>query len=638
MRTIPLLHRFEYGGKRFALDPETCFCFECDAISWDVLGLYPESSVNAVFHALESRYDRKELSEVIGELEWLRATKSILTPPKAADVLKAFEVERGLKRLTVFLGDAPSEDTARRAWFGRGAAAVPASLRERTRDAVALLLNRSGTQKDLELEFRVDGSLRNPELIGEICAQAIKMARLAGKKFAASVRMDGFSPAKTPKALEGHAFGVRMRFEDTAAAARAHELAQVPGATLGRIAKLIQPSTEGVSGQFIVRPNHPEFGNVVKELDEAGFRHIELDLDAMYAANPSLDPAAAIAGLGRCAEYYIQRLLQHHYFRLDPIAWLFHRIYTGTPVSRSDPAGTNELAVDAEGGIYPCAGLAGIETFRLGTLDDGRMDEDAAKRFDDVGSLTTAPCIRCWARRLCGGGSVVVHHAMTGSYRRPHEPWCDAQRAWMGAAIAIFQQLVAAGVHFDRIYGGLGKHEKPSLFTMARAALAMTIGVRPIAEADAPMLTRWENWNESAYFLFNERGVMLGTQYDREMESLHPNPLEQEFVLVRKNGDAFGLLKIRPERLAGAATAWLYMHDEKDYASENIRKGFRALLKEAAGRQTLRRVLLPVSAREQGLRAFLEATGFTSAGTLREALYLHGAYEPVEIFTLSFET
>jgi len=163
----------------------------------------------------------------------------------------------------------------------------------------------------------------------------------------------------------------------------------------------------------------------------------------------------------------------------------------------------------------------------------------------------------------------------------------------------------------------------------------MTIGVRQIEEADAEMLTKWENWNESAYFLCNETGVVLATKYDREMESLHPRGVDQELVLIRKNGDPFGLLKVRPEQLPGAATASVYMRNGADYAAESIRKGFRAILKEAGAQQSIRRLTVPVSPKEQGLAAFLEAVGFKREGVLREALYLHGAYHDVTVYSIT---
>ncbi|MBM3290784.1 MAG: hypothetical protein FJY92_11595, partial [Candidatus Hydrogenedentes bacterium] len=61
------LHRFIEGDRRFAIDPETCFCFECDEISWEVLEYYPHASATRIFHLLGERYSTKELEEVIGE-------------------------------------------------------------------------------------------------------------------------------------------------------------------------------------------------------------------------------------------------------------------------------------------------------------------------------------------------------------------------------------------------------------------------------------------------------------------------------------------------------------------------------------------------------------------------------------------
>jgi uncharacterized protein len=632
-----ILHRFEHDGKRFAIDPETCFCFECDAISWDVLEHYPQEPVNRVYQLLGDKYCRKELSEVVGELEWLRATKSILTPPKREDVLKIYEVERGLKQVAVALSrEAPPSDPARRGWFGKGAAAAPGAAREIGRETIGLLLSRSGAQKDLAIEFVEDQYVHSPDLIAELCAYALKAGRLSGKNLTAAVHVTNLALAKPPEALRDHAVGVRIEFQDASGALdHLRALAQPGEHALSRLAKVIQPAAPGVTGRIVVRPIHPKFGGVVEELDSAGFAIIELDLDGAFVTTPDLDPQAMLEGLSRSAVYYAQRLLKHHYFRLDPIASLFWRIYTGSPLRRSDPAGTNELAVGAQGAIYPCRRMVGVADMKLGSITDGTLDEESVRRFDDVGSLTTPECIRCWARNLCGGGPAAVHQAFTGSFRKPHEPWCDMQRSWMAAAVSAFQMLSSAGVHFERVYKALGRKDKPSLFTQARAMLTMTIGVRPIEEADAELLTRWENWNETAYFLFTETGLLLATKYDREMDSLHPRGIDQELVLIRRTGEPFGLFKVRPERLSGVARGWLYMRDGADYASDAVRKGFRAILKEASAQQAIRKLLVPVSPKEHGLQGFLEATGFEREGILREALYLHGAYHDITVYSLT---
>lgn len=631
-----LLHRFEYDGKRFAIDPETCFCFECDAISWDLLDHYPHETSNRIYHLLGERHDPKELSEVIGELEWLRATKSILPPPKQEEMLKVYDVERGLKRLSLVIQEgAPAR--ARKRWFGGGEPAAEGSdARSLAHGAIALLFARSGQQKDLELELVAAGGLPQPDAAAELAVHALRSAALAGKKLTVIVRVDGVALSKCPAALDGHTVSAQLVLtgaEDVSTHVRA--FARAVEGSLPRLSKMFATDAEDVSGRIIVRPGHPGFGGVVEALDSAGFGTIELDVDGAYVANPGLDPAAMVRALSESAVYYAQRLLKHQYFRLDPIATQFWRIYNGKPSRRTDPTGTNELAVDSDGGVYPCRRLIGVEAFRLGSVGDAALDEGALSRYEDVGSLTTPACIHCWARNLCGGGTAAVHYALSGSHRTPHEPWCDGQRAWLESIVSAFQLLSSAAVQFERIYNSLGRKGKASLFTLARAALRMSIAVRPVEESDAPMLAQWENWNESAYFLFNEGGVFLATTYDREMDALHPRGTEQELMLIRRNGEPFGLFKIRPEPLPGAAQGWIYLHSEADYASESVRKGFRAIIEEAGAQQAVSRLTVSAAPHESGLRAFLEAVGFEHVGDMREALYLHGGYHDVAVYRLA---
>lgn len=633
----PLIHRFEEGGRRFAIDPETCFCFECDEISWDVLEYYPLATVNRIYRELGGKHSLRELSEVIGELEWLRATKSIVSSPKMEDLRKQLEADTGLRRLTVRLPRPTTEEApGRRGWFGQGATVHTNKGRDVAREALALLLGRAGAQGELHLEFLEEGSLAQPDVVAEACVQALRAAALGGRKLTAAVHVANIAIAKPPAALEGHAVSVKLEFTGTAGVADAvRALAKaLDGATLPRLAKALQAG-EGVSGRIVVRPAHPRFGDIVPELDKAGFTVMELDLEGAYLANPELEPAAMLEGLRRSAVYYAEQLLKHHYFRLDPIASLFWRIYDGSPLRRADPMGANELAIDSDGTVYASWRLLGNESFRVGSLGEARINDAALRAYDNLGSTAIGECRRCWARNLCGGGSSAVHHALTGSVRTPDTAWCEAQRAWMAAAVSAFNLLSSHGVNFTRVYSTLTRTGKPSLFTMLRAAMGLTILMRPIEEADAAMLVRWENWDESAYFLFNERGILLATKYDREMDSLHPQTMDSEMILTRKSGESIGLLKIRPEREPGVAQAWVYLRKEADYASDDVRKGFRFLLKQAGGQQSIRRLVVPAAEQEKSLQDFLAGLGFAKAGTLREALYVHGRHRDVHLYTIA---
>jgi len=212
----------------------------------------------------------------------------------------------------------------------------------------------------------------------------------------------------------------------------------------------------------------------------------------------------------------------------------------------------------------------------------------------------------------------------------------------MAAAVSAFNVLSAEGVNFTRIYQTLtpasGKRPGLSMFAMLRAAMSLSIRMRPVEESDAKLLVRWENWNPASYFLFNEKGAFVATRYEREMDALHPQTLDQELVLVRKDGTPFGLLKVRPEKGLETASAWLYFRNEADYASADVRKGLAFLLKQAGQQQGLRRITVAAAEYEEPLQRFLEQCGFTREGTLREALYLHGVYRDVHIYGVTTST
>lgn len=613
------LHRIEYEGQRFALDPESCFCFECDAVSWDVLAHYPHTPANHIYHLLGAQHPKKELEEVVGELEWLRSTGAILKPLKEEEFAKRLAIDHGLTRLSVVVSDA---------------GLTTDGGRSRTQRALALLLGRSGGKRDLVLELILAPEPVAPGALLGFASEAIPLARLAGARLTVVLRAENVPLRKAP-ALAGHRIRLRAEFSDAAHAADALAwLQNAEGATLAAVSKKGASLAQGIKTGIVLVPGEASFVEAVEALDKEGFAHIGIDLDETFLRNPGLDPAKVFEALRVTAHYYAKRLLAHHYFRLDPIAGLFWRIFNGDPVRRADAAGLHTLALDAQGGLYPSAHWFGMTEYRLGSLESGEIDESTLRGFENIGTLTTPECMRCWARSLCGGGTAALHQALTGAYRHPSEAWCNAQRDWIGSAIGAFNLLSSKGVNFARVYQILGKREQPSLFALARAAFRMQLGIRPIEESDAELLSTWENWNEAAYFTGNETGMYLATRYDREMDSLHPRGVEHEFVLLRKDATPMGLLKLRPEYLPGIARAWIYFRKASDYGIEGYRRSFKTLVGEAVQKQGAGRVIVPVGPREDALAAFLEATGFHFGGTEREALYLHGRHHDLRLYAL----
>jgi len=621
LQTAPVIHRFELAGKRYAIDPETCFCFECDAVSWDVLEYYPAASARRIQRLLEERHSGSEIDEVISELEWLRATKAILPLQKLEDAKTQFEAAEGLQRLTL-----------------RWNSATPASMVQET---ALFLLARAGPQKRQHYEVAVAEAdfIESSDKLRAALGEVLRLGRLSGKELRVAVRVDSPTLSASLPACTGQQLSLRIECGDDASLALLERLAATRFAKTAKIAKLLnsEAGNANISAAVLLLPRSASFQAGVAALQEAGFKTIVLDLTGAFSEVPGLSPAEMTAELRATAEYYAGQLLERRFFRLEPIAALFSRIYEGKPLRRADPAGAQALAVDEQGDIYPAPEFIGQEIYRVGNVSAGRIDEALLRPFGDTGVLTTAVCLRCWARHLCGGGIASVNAALTGNVRTPSEAWCDAQRAWLESAVAAFNLLSTAGTNFTQLYSGLGQSQRPSLLTLARYAFSSPVNLRPIAEADAALLTQWENWSEAAYFLFHERGVFMATRYDREMDSLHPRDYEQEYVITRANGTAFGLLRIRPDKLPGTAWAWLYFRDPEDKQAAAALKAMRRVLLEAGTAQGIHTVLLPTGPKDTGLAGLLDRSGLLRGGSLRDALYLHGAWYPVGIHRLSLK-
>lgn len=629
-----LLHRFVEDGRRFVIDTDTCFCFECDDISWDVLEFYPNTPVNRIKHLLKNRHDPNEVEEVIGELEWLRHTSAILPKPKKEEPSKQVTRAGVLESVSVCLPHQAAEHRAKRRWGGSKTES-DVTAKEFGLDAIALLLARAGDQP-VRIIFVERGAIHDQELLAQLCGHAQRTARLAGKPLTAEIRVENVRCSGLPAPLNGQELSISAVLSDDAdAQAALRAMAALNDTTLNKWAKALQSAGEGVTGHVTLRPETAGFAPGVPALRDAGFNWIRLDLAGAYAGNASLDADTMADALNEVARTYAESLAAHQYYRLDPIAELFNYIYEGKPNHRADAAGAQTLFINDDGTIYPHADFIGNEAFKLGTLASGEIIEERREAFYDLGAQNIGVCRSCWARGLCGGGSAAVHYARTGEIHSPDNHWCEAQRKWLAALVASFNVLSSKGVDFTRVYQSLTLTGKPSVFAMLRAAFQQTVGMRPIEEADGEMLAGWEEWNDAAYFSFTETSVLMTTQYDREMDALHPQGQQQELMLIHRDGTPFGLFRVRPERIKGAAEIAFYFRNEADYASDGTRKGIQTLLKQAGGQQELRRLTVPATAAETGLQQFLEALGFQREGTLREALYLHDAYHDVHVYGIT---
>ncbi|MDD5668809.1 MAG: radical SAM protein, partial [Candidatus Omnitrophica bacterium] len=105
------------------------------------------------------------------------------------------------------------------------------------------------------------------------------------------------------------------------------------------------------------------------------------------------------------------------------------RLYHIQSVTGTCSAGFSLMAVDMDGGIYPCTAFVGISRFMIGDTVSG-INEKKLSDFLNTKISSSHDCKICWAKRICRGcGSCYnLNYFASRKANRPDPYYCDLFR------------------------------------------------------------------------------------------------------------------------------------------------------------------------------------------------------------------
>jgi len=107
-------------------------------------------------------------------------------------------------------------------------------------------------------------------------------------------------------------------------------------------------------------------------------------------------------------------------------------------------AGTEYLAVDPGGDLYPCHQFVGRADFLLGNVRAGDLREDLVDAFQRSHVMGKEDCRACWARFFCSGGCHAAALAATGDMQKPGKLYCLLVRKRIECALFLRAQTAKA--------------------------------------------------------------------------------------------------------------------------------------------------------------------------------------------------
>lgn len=185
-----------------------------------------------------------------------------------------------------------------------------------------------------------------------------------------------------------------------------------------------------------------------RQLSTLGVSRIQLEYchEPGYHKNPiyeklNVPVERQLAELREFIDYYVDYI--SHYQETRDIPFVSNvldnitRIRRGSRFTKPCGAGTNTLAINSHGEIFPCIAFVDRDDFAMGKAgaDSSLALHDTLSGFEVDSQL---PCLSCWLRYDCAGGCYATHFDMTGNPRHPHQHYCESMK---GRAEVYFYAL-----------------------------------------------------------------------------------------------------------------------------------------------------------------------------------------------------
>ena len=607
------IHRFKLGDKMFAVDTETSFVFELDAIGWRALDYYGKVHRNRILHELAKEFEPREVREVLDELELLKAGGHILPEPDADPVKK----------------EAPSKFTAVIVLSGDDGQCSETGT---AFSALDFAIMRSGAVHNLVIEFVAPGGVRNHDLLKALCARAQDAESKFGKKFAFRLVVSRLK-AKVRKndPLGQHDIGFSVDFKDCddieKLMARLSADRVEDGVGLKRVARALPKRTmSGARCVATIRPLECDLAGAVEGLVEAGFRDIVIETHHFYLQDRGLDLDAARQAFKVLAQSYAKSLLEGRIYRLDPFAANFKKILNGERTLRRCGAVVDRIAFSPQGGIYPCAVLAETGTASLGSLGEDGFDAELARQFGSLSTKDRTQCNLCWARNFCAAGCPAAALKQTGDLGEPWKEQCALERFLMELSVVTFNTLADAGFVMSATWS------PAAAIGAARAVRTGSMRVRPVRAADFPILSEWETRNLNTYSLKDALGPK--SAYEREKESEKSEQTVREFMMLDRDNQPLGVVRLRPNVPWRNAEIAILFSDPELLAKKSTRTAARTMLRNLFKVQGLNRLFAYSMVSEPEYNELYEAIGFQEEGTIRDCIWHRGTFHDVKVFGL----
>lgn len=454
-----MIHKFEQGGLKFALDVNGGAIHMLDPLSYELIDKWRDADPSQCFNGLpadiKEKYTVQDVEECLSEIRQLVEEGQLDTDDSYLDDFTKFEKKPVVKAMCLHIAHDCNIRCAY-CFASQGDFKGDRSMMsfEVGQKALKYLCENSGQRRNLEVDFFGGEPLMNFEVVKSLVTYGRSIEQEYGKRFRFTLTTNGVllnddiidyvneHMENVVLSLDGRPeVNDRMRY--TIAGGGTHDV------IMPKFKRLVEKrgdKTYYIRGTFT--KFNTDFAKDVIYMADQGFRLTSVEPVVSTPDKPYTLTEADLAVINEQYEMLAEELIARQGTEREFKFFHFLMDLNQGPCAikrvSGCGAGTEYLAVTPEGDLYPCHQFVGDERFKIGTVDTGIENKVLVDTFNHTHVYTKEACKACWAKFYCSGGCHANAFNFNDSLLVPYTLGCEMEKKRIECSIYIHGKSMMA--------------------------------------------------------------------------------------------------------------------------------------------------------------------------------------------------
>lgn len=447
-----MVHCYKNNGYNIVLDSNSGSVHAVDEVAFEVIDKYESRSKEEIILELCAKYPEitaNDIEEIFQDIEELKKEGKLFSEDTFKDLqidIKARPTQ--LKALCLHIAH-DCNMCCKYCFAGEGEYSGDRSLMsfEVGKKALDFLIEKSGTRRNLEVDFFGGEPLLNFDVVKQLVAYARSIEKEKGKNFRFTLTTNGvLLDDEVMEWANKECYNVVLSLDGRKETNDRMRRTKNNKGTYDLILPKFKKMAEERKQQgYYIRGTYThyntDFASDIIHLADMGFEQLAME---PVVTDPKMDYALQDSDILKLKDQYDLLAKEmckrnregngftffHYMIDLEGGPCIYKRI-SGCGV------GTDYMAVTPWGDLYPCHQFVGDEKFLLGNVFDGVKNTDVVNEFKLCNVYSREACQDCFAKLYCSGGCSANAYHTTGKITGTCDMSCELHRKRVENAIMI---------------------------------------------------------------------------------------------------------------------------------------------------------------------------------------------------------